>query len=77
MIIVMEAFDGRVLDRAVHPFGLAIGPRVVWLCEAVLDIVGLADHVEAHGPGRDGAAISRLLGELNAVVGEDGVDLIG
>ena len=76
MIIVMEAFDGRVFDRAVHPFDLAIRPRVVWLREAVLDTVGLADHVEAHGPGIDGVAIPRLLGELNAVVGENGVDLI-
>ena len=77
MIVVMEAFDGRVLDRPVHPLDLTIRPGVVWLREAVLDTVGLADHVEAHGPGRDGAAIPRLLGELNAVVGEDGVDLIG
>ena len=77
MIIVMEAFDGRVFDRAVHPFDLAIRPRVVWLREAVLDTVGLADHVEAHGPGIDGVAIPRLLGELNAVVGENGMDLIG
>ena len=50
---------------------------MVWLREAVLDTVGLADHVKAHGPGRDGVVISRLLGELNAVVGENGMDLVG
>ena len=77
VVVVMEALDGRVLDRAVHPLDLASRPRVVWLREAMLDTVGLANHVEAHGPGRDGVAISRLLGELNAVVGENGVDLIG
>lgn len=77
VVFVIEAFYRCVFDRAVHPLDLAIGPRVVWLREAVLDTVGLADHVEAHGPGRDGVAIPRLLGELNAVVGENGVDLIG
>lgn len=25
-VVVMEAFHGRVLDRAVHPFNLAVGP---------------------------------------------------
>lgn len=91
VVFVIEAFYRCVFDRAVHPLDLAIArensppdcflilatPRVVWLREAVLDTVGLADHVEAHGPGRDGVAIPRLLGELNAVVGENGVDLIG
>ncbi len=77
VVFVIEAFYRCVFDRAVHPLDLAIGPRVVWLREAVLDTVGLADHVEAHGPGRDGVAIPRLIGELNAVVGENGVDLIG
>ena len=32
----------------------------------MLDTVGFADHVEAHGPGIDGVAIPRLLGELDA-----------
>ena len=77
MVLVVEAFDRRFLDGTVHSLDLAIGPRVVWLREAVLDTVGLANHVEAHGPGRDGVAVPGLLGELNAVVGENGVDLIG
>ena len=77
MIVVMEAFDGRVLDRAVHSLDLAVGPRVVGLCEAMFDPVGLTDHVETHGPRINGVAVPRLLGELNAVVGENGVDLIG
>jgi hypothetical protein len=35
---VMIAFDGRLLDRTVHPFDLAVGPRVTWFGEAVLDV---------------------------------------
>lgn len=60
MIVEMEALDGHLLDCVVHPLDIAIRPRVVWLREAVLDIVGLANHVEAHGLGRDGVAIPRL-----------------
>lgn len=52
--------------------------------------LALADHVSAHGPGIDGVAIPRLLGELDAPrhghsdqwrshgsIGENGVDLTG
>ncbi len=77
MVIVVEAFDGRVLDCAVHPLNLPIGPRVIWLCETMFDPVGLADHVEAHGPRIDCIPVTWLLGELNAVDSENGVDLIG
>jgi hypothetical protein len=73
----MEALNGRVLDRAVHPLDLAVRPRMVRLGQPVLDAVGLADHVEAHGPGGDGVPVPRLLGELDAVVCENGVDLMG
>ncbi len=74
---VVEAFYSRVLDCSVHPLDLPIGPRVVGLGQPVLDPVGFADHIEAHRPGIDGVAVPRLLCELNAVIGENGVDLIG
>ncbi len=70
----MEALDGRLFDRAVNPLDLTISPRVVRLCKPVLDVVRLADHVEAHLPRPGGAAVARLLGELNDVVGQDRVD---
>src|SRR5215203_5153422 len=50
--------DGGVLDGAVHPFRLAVGPRMARLGEPVLDAVVAADAVEdvAHplgvGPSR-------------------------
>ena len=43
----------------------------------MLDPVCGADHVEAHGPGVDGVPVSWLLGELDAVVCQDGVNTIG
>ena len=37
--IVMVALDGRFLDRAVHALDLAVGPWVLGLGRAVLDVV--------------------------------------
>jgi hypothetical protein len=37
--LVEVAFDGRVLDGAVHSFDLPIGPRVLGLCQPVIDVV--------------------------------------
>ena len=36
VVLVVEAFDGRLLDDPVHPLDMPIGPRVVRLCEPVL-----------------------------------------
>jgi hypothetical protein len=77
MAVVVEAFDGRLFNRAVHPFDLAIGPRMVWLRQAVFNPIGFANHVKAHCPRIDGIAVPQLLGELEAVVRENGIDLIG
>ena len=73
MAVVVEAFDGCLLDGAVHPLDLSVGPRVVRLREPVLDIVRFADRVEAHLARPGGVAVARLLGELNAIVRQDGV----
>jgi hypothetical protein len=70
----MEAFDGRVLDNAIHPLDLTIGPGAFRLSEAVLDVVRLADHVEAHLTRPSGVTVAWLLGKLDAIVGQDRVD---
>ena len=77
MAVVMEALDGCVLDRAVHALDLPVGPGMVGLCQPMLDLVGLTDHVEVHRPGIDGVPVAGLLGELDSIIGENGVDLIG
>ena len=46
---VMERFDGRLLDGSVHPLGLTVGPRMLWLGELMLDAVLIADTVEDLG----------------------------
>ena len=45
-VVVVVDLDRGVLDRAVHPLGLAIGPRVVGLGQPVLDAMFDADAVE-------------------------------
>lgn len=49
-LVVIPLHSG-VLDGPVHAFDLAVGPRMVWLGQAMLDAIGLTDHVEPHRPG--------------------------
>ena len=77
MALVVEAFDGRLLDGAVHPLDLTIGPRVVRLGEPVLDVVRFADHIEAHLTRPGGVTVARLVGELDPVVSQDRMDSVG
>ena len=46
MRFVVIVPDGRFLERAVHPLDLPIGPRMVGVGEAVLDVMLAADAVE-------------------------------
>lgn len=46
MIIIVEALDGRVFDCPVHPFHLAICPRMVDLGQPVPGVVLLAGPIE-------------------------------
>lgn len=77
MALVVKTFDRRLLDGPVHPLDLTVGPWVVRFGEPVLDVVGLADHVEAHLAGPGGVSVTGLLGELNAIVRQNGVDAVG
>ena len=46
VIVVVIAFDGCVLDRAVHSFDLAVGPGMIDLGESVFDTVLAAPQSE-------------------------------
>ncbi|SLN19804.1 hypothetical protein TRL7639_00462 [Falsiruegeria litorea R37] len=75
VVIIVISFNGRVLDGAVHVstpaaprensprdcFLILRTPRMVWLAQPMLDAVGLADHVETHGPEIDCVAIGLFL----------------
>lgn len=63
---VIEAFDGRFLDRAVYPLDLIVGPEVFHLCQTMLDSVLVADPVEDVVKS---VLMARLIGKLDPVVG--------
>ncbi len=75
----MVATHGCFFQGAVHAFNLAVGPRMVRFGEPVFNAVFLAAHIEHMG----GVLRGRTLGiswrerELDAVIGENGVDFVG
>jgi len=72
----MVSLHCRLLDRAVHSLDLAIGPRMIWLGQAVLNSICLADHVEPHLPRICSVPVAGLFGELDTIVSEDRMDAI-
>src|SRR3546814_13483984 len=70
VVVVVETFDGGLLDRAVHPLDLAIRPGMLHLGQPVLDGVVAADAVK---DVLEGMPVLLAVGELDAVVGEHGV----
>ncbi len=76
--VVVIAFYGGVFDGAVHPLDLPVGPGMVGLGEPMLDAVLTADLVEAVDPVTRCPAVAVLwqVGELDAVIGQDGVQRV-
>ena len=72
-IVVMEAFDGRGLDRAVHAFNLAIRPWVLDPGQPVVDLMLAADAVE---DVLEGMNVPVVVGELAAIIGQNDVDAV-
>src|SRR5208282_6635817 len=59
--LVEVAFDGRVLDGAVHSFDLPIGPRVLGLCQPMIDVVLGAGVFEGVRPNGSPASRATLM----------------
>ena len=84
VVAVVVTLDRRPLDRPVYLPDLAApredglpdhllileAPRVVRFGQAVLDLVCVADHVEAALPRIDRVTVAGLLGELDAIIGQ-------
>ena len=70
VVVVVKAFDGRLLDRAVHAFDLTVRPRVLDLGEPVLNLMLAADPVE---DVLEGINMPIMIGELD-VVGQNDVE---
>src|SRR5271154_967907 len=59
--LVEAAFDSRVLDGAVHSFDLPVGPWMLGLCQAMIDVVLGAGVFEGVRPNQ----LSSLQGGLD------------
>jgi len=88
VIVVVVTLDGRVLDRAVHPLDLTVGPRVLRPGGPMVDVGFGAGEFEGVGAEqlsvrhrlsdqRHRRAASARRREVDAVVGQHGVDLVG
>ena len=76
--VVKVSLDGGVFDGSIHALDLPVGPGVVGPGQPVLDSLKVADSVEGMATEACGwtLAILRQIGELDAVVGEHGVDAV-
>ena len=73
-VIVMECSDGCFLDGSVHSLGLAVGPRMIRLRQAVLDAMFETNAIEdmrpEEAPGWS-LPVLRQIGEGHAIVVTD------
>ena len=78
VVVVMISAHGGLLDSAIHAFDLAVGPRMIGFGEAVFDAVAAASPVEGMPAQQSGDAlpVPGQIGELDAVVGEHGMDVV-
>ena len=84
---VVVALDRRLFEGAVHAFDLPVGPRVLGLGQAMIDIIAGAGYVEGMSPewflsldhGFDighSPTLTAWIGEVGPVVRQNSVDLV-
>ena len=87
MGLVVEALCGCVLDDAVHPLDLPIGPEGLGLGQAMIDIAASTRDFEGMGPERlmppehaldigDRLTLAFGVGEVGPVVSQHGMDRV-
>jgi hypothetical protein len=74
MGLVVVFLHGGFFKRAIHAFPLTIRPWMTRFGEPVVDAILLADAIE---DVREGIPIALLIGELDTVIGQHRVDLVG
>lgn len=74
MGVVVVAIDGRLFERAVHPLDLTIRPRMTGIGQPMFNPMFGTDAVKQQP---EGVAVGRTIGELDAVIRQDGMDLVG
>ena len=76
--VVEVSLDGSVLNGSIHAFDLPVGPGMVGLGQAVFDSMNETEPVEGMAAEACGwsLAVLRQVGELDAVVCEQGMDAV-
>ena len=71
MVVIMVALDRSLLDRPVHQRDLAVGLGMLDLGQPVFDLMLVADPIK---DVVERVFVLRYIDELDAVVGQYGVD---
>jgi Domain of unknown function (DUF4910)/winged helix-turn-helix len=74
MGVVVVLLNGGILERAVHAFHLPVRPGMVGFGEPMVDAMLLTDAINNMLQGID---ITLTIGELNAMISQPGLNLIG
>ena len=74
MSVVVITLDRRFLDRAVYPLNLTIGPGMGHLGQALSDAIVFAEAIEDMFESK---TVAFAMGELNAFIAQEGMDLVG
>lgn len=74
MVLVKVAIDRLLFDAPVHALDLSIRPRMIGLGQTMFNPMRLANFIELQLAF---ALRPRLMGKLRAVVGQDGMNLVG
>lgn len=88
MSVVVEPLDGGLFQGPVHAFDLTVGPRMVWLCQSMIDVGFGTDQIDADTSERftflqhdldfgDGPTFPLGISELHTIVGQHHVDFVG
>ena len=95
VIVIVVAMNGRLFNCPIHALNpgsgpgqaLAIGPRMPWLGEPMINVVSGASTLKGMAPEQFSfcphlsdvsgcPALAGWIGELNAIVSENGVDCV-
>ena len=79
MVIIVIPFDGCLFDGSIHAFYLSIGPWVLWFGQTVFDFMSPTGAVEwmAAIAGCGSIPVLWQISELNTVISQDCVDVVG
>ena len=79
VLVVVIALHSCFFDCSVHAFDLAVGPGMFDFGQPVINAIFLTAHIKHMGEicCRRAIGIARRIGELDAIVGQDGMDFVG